>query len=314
MACVPAGKERMTMTETSPPLWHERLDRLRAGLDVLQDKPEETEETCLQALWLKAAGIAVSPQRAGQLDLPTLTVEQAQHLSRLVEQRLQGEPLSYLTGRQGFMGLEFITTPGAMIPRKETEILARTALRLIDGMESRGEGLRLVDICTGSGNLPVVFALQDPSARVFAADLSDEAVALARENTVLHGVQGRIELRQGDLLAPFDTDEFHGKVDLLSCNPPYISNAKVDELPKEIAIHEPRMAFVGGAFGIDIPKRLIVDAPRFLKPKTGWLAFEVGLGQGPFFYKRLQKNRDFAEVEGIADENGEIRVIAARRA
>ena len=304
----------MTMTETSPALWQKWLNRLRAGLEILQDKPEETVETCLQALWLKAAGIAVSAQRARQSDLPTLTDEQAQHLSQLVEQRLQGVPLSYLTGRQSFMELEFITTPGAMIPRKETEILARTALGLIDAMESQGAGRCLVDICTGSGNLAVIFAVQDPSARVFAADLSDAAIALARENTVLHGVEGQIDLRQGDLLAPFDTDEFHGKVDLLSCNPPYISNAKVDELPEEIATHEPRMAFAGGAFGIDIPKRLIVDAPRFLKPKTGWLAFEVGLGQGPFFYKRLQKNQNFAEVVGIADENGEIRVIAARRA
>lgn len=302
------------MTETSPPLWHEQLDRLRAGLEVLQDKPEETEQTCLQALWLKAAGIAVSAQRAGQFDLPTLADEQAQHLSRLVEQRLQGEPLSYLTGRQSFMELEFRTTPGAMIPRKETEILARTALGLIGGMDSQGEGLLLVDICTGSGNLPVVFAVQNPSARVFAADLSDEAVALARENTVLHDVEDQIELRQGDLLAPFDIDDFHGKVDFLSCNPPYISDAKIAELPEEIATYEPRMAFAGGSFGIDIPKRLIADAPRFLKPKTGWLAFEVGLGQGPFFYKRLQKNQHFAEVKGVADENGEIRVVAARRA
>lgn len=302
------------MTETPPPLWHEQLDRLRAGLEILQDKPEETEDSCLAALWLRAAGIAASAQRAGRLDLPTLSDEQARHLSRLVGQRLRGAPLAYLTGRQGFMDLEFMTTPGAMIPRKETEILARTALGLIDGMESQGEGRILVDICTGSGNLPVVFAVHDPSARVFAADLSDEAVALARENAVLHGALDRIELRQGDLLVPFDTDEFHGKVDLLSCNPPYISNAKVDELPEEIATHEPRMAFAGGSFGIDIPKRLIADAPRFLKPKTGWLAFEVGLGQGPFFYKRLQKNQNFAEVEGVADEHGEIRVIAARRA
>ena len=303
----------MTITETSTALWDEQLDRLRAGLKVLEDKPEETEETCLQALWLKAAGIAVSPQRAGALDRPPLTDDQARELARLVAQRLQGTPLSYLTGRQSFMELEFLTTPGAMIPRKETEILARTALGLIDGMDGQGEGFCLLDICTGSGNLPVVYATHDPTARVFAADLSDEAVALARENAVLHGVEARIELRQGDLLAPFDSDDFHGKVDLLSCNPPYISNAKVDELPEEIATHEPRMAFAGGSFGIDIPKRLIADAVRFLKPNTGWLAFEIGLGQGPFFQKRLQKNPHFADVVGVTDDNGDIRVVAARR-
>lgn len=304
----------MTTTDSSPQLWQEQLGRLRAGLKILQDKPEETDETCLQALWLKAAGIAVSPQRAGQVHRPELDLEQAQRLTGLVAQRLQGVPLSYLTGRQTFMGLEFITTPGAMIPRKETEILAGAALRLVDRIGSQGESPWLMDICTGSGNMPVVFAANHPSASVFAADLSVEAVALARENAALHGVEDRIEFRQGDLLAPFDTDEFHGKVDLLTCNPPYISNAKVEEMPDEIATHEPRMAFAGGSFGIDIPKRLIADAPRFLKPGTGWLVFEIGLGQGPFFLKRLQKDPGFADVEGVPDENGEIRVLAARMA
>jgi release factor glutamine methyltransferase len=303
----------MTITDTAPPVWQDHLTRLRAGLNLLQDKPEETAETCLAALWLKAAGVAVSAQRAGQVDRPALTDEQAQHLSRLVEQRLKGAPLAYLTGRQCFMGLEFAAAPGAMIPRKETEILARTALRLIAGMAPQG-ALCLVDLCTGSGNLPVVYAVRHPSARVFAADLSEGAVALARENAALHRVNGRVELRQGDLLAPFDSGEFHGKVDLLSCNPPYISNAKVAEMPEEIATHEPQLAFAGGAFGIDIAKRLIAEAPRFLTPKTGWLVFEVGLGQGPFFCKRLQKSPLFAQTEGIADENGEIRVVAARRA
>lgn len=304
----------MTMTETLPPLWREHLTRLKAGLKVLPDKPEETDEICLRALWLKAAGIAVSPQRAGAHDLPELNDAQAKELARLVELRLQGEPLSYITGRQTFMDLDFLTTPGAMIPRRETEILGRAAVGLIDRIGPRADGLQIIDICTGSGNLPVVYATHDPSAHVHAADLSEDAVALARENAALHGVADRVDLRSGDLLAPFDTEDFHGKVDLLTCNPPYISDAKVEELPDEIGTHEPRMAFAGGSFGIDIPKRLIADAPRLLKPGTGWLAFEIGLGQGPFFEKRLQKNANFAEVETFADENGDIRVLVARRA
>ncbi|MCB1337549.1 MAG: peptide chain release factor N(5)-glutamine methyltransferase [Maritimibacter sp.] len=304
----------MTMTETLSPLWQDQFKRLEAGLKVLHDKPEETVEVCLQALWLKAAGIAVSPQRADQVARPELDGAQAKALADLVTERLDGVPLSYITGRQSFMGLEFITNPGAMIPRKETEILGRTAIDLLDRIGDVAGGRRVIDICTGSGNLPVVYATHDPEARVGAADLSEEAVALARENAKLHGVEGRVELRAGDLLAPFDTAEFHGTVDLLTCNPPYISDAKVEELPEEIGTHEPRMAFAGGSFGIDIPKRLIADAPRLLKPGTGWLAFEIGLGQGPFFLKRLQKNPEFTDVEGVPDENGDIRVLAARKA
>lgn len=304
----------MTTTEISPPLWHELLNRLQAGLQVLPDKPEETDEICLRSLWLKAAGIAVSPQRAGALALPDLGDAQVRDLNDLVDRRLQGVPLSYLTGRQSFMGLEFLATPAAMIPRRETEILGKAGLDLIDRIGPQAGGTRIIDICTGSGNLPVVYATHAPSAHVHAADLSEEAVALARDNAALHGVEDRIDFRQGDLLAPFDTADFHGRVDLLTCNPPYISNAKVEELPAEIGTHEPRMAFAGGSFGIDIPKRLIADAPRLLKPHTGRLAFEIGLGQGPFFLKRLQKNQNFVDVEGVADENGEIRVVVARRA
>ena len=304
----------MTITDDLPPLWHEQLTRLRDGLQVLPDKPEETDAICLRALWLKAAGIAVSPQRAGGHDLPRLDDAQAKDLARLVGQRILGEPLSYITGRQTFMDLDFITTPGAMIPRRETEILGRAAVGLIDRIGPQADGLLVVDICTGSGNLPVVYATHAPFAHVHAADLSGDAIALARDNAALHGVADRIDFRQGDLIAPFDTDTFHGKVDLLTCNPPYISDGKLEDLPDEIATHEPRMAFAGGSFGIDIPKRLIADAPRLLKPGTGWLAFEIGLGQGPFFLKRLQRNAAFAEVDAVSDENGEIRVLVARRA
>lgn len=304
----------MITPEISLPPWHEQMTRLRAGLRILPDKPEETDEICLRSLWLKAAGIAVSPQRAGAFELPDLDDAQARELAELVERRLQDVPLAYLTGRQSFMGLEFLTSPQAMIPRRETEILGKTGLDLIDRFGPQAEGMRIVDICTGSGNLPVVYASHAPWAHVHAADLSQEAIALARENAALHGVEDRIVFRQGDLLAPFDTGEFHGQFDLVTCNPPYISSAKVEELPAEIGAHEPRLAFAGGVFGIDIPKRLIADAPRLLKPRTGRLAFEIGVGQGQFFLKRLQKNQDFADVEGVADENGEIRVVVARRA
>jgi len=116
-----------------------------------------------------------------------------------------------------------------------------------------------------------------PQSQVYAADLSEDAVALARENARHLQLHSRTEFGAGDLLAPFDKPELHGTIDLLTCNPPYISSAKVDHMHQEIAAHEPHLAFDGGPFGVNILMRLLQDAPRFLN-HNGWLAFEVGLG------------------------------------
>lgn len=303
---------RVSLPETSLEIWREQLVRLQSGLNVLDDKPEETADSCLRALWLKAAGISISAQRAKKTELPALNNDGAKCLVELVNKRLEGTPLSYITSRQSFMKLEFITTPGAMIPRKETEILGNAVLQLIDEVAKTDKTVHIIDVCTGSGNLPVVFGRHNPDAQVFAADLSAEAVALAKKNVMQHDLDKTVEIRQGDLLAPFESDEFYGNIDILTCNPPYISNAKVDDLPEEIIGYEPQMAFVGGSFGIDIPNRLVNEAPRFLNKENGWLAFEIGLGQGSFFIKRMRKNGNFRHIEGAEDEDGNIRAVLAR--
>jgi release factor glutamine methyltransferase len=149
------------------------------------------------------------------------------------------------------------------------------------------------------------------TARVYAADLSKEAVELARGNAEHLRLSNRVEFRDGDLLAPFDNDEFIGKVDLLTCNPPYINSAKVQTMPKEISEHEPRLAFDGGSLGIGILMRLTQQAPRFLR-SGGVLAFEVGLGQGAALVKRLKGGGAFKDVQTALDEAGAIRVVYAR--
>jgi release factor glutamine methyltransferase len=149
-----------------------------------------------------------------------------------------------------------------------------------------------------------------PEARVFGADLSEEAVALAKLNASHLKLSQRAEFRAGDLLAPFDTPDFHGTIDVLSCNPPYISSAKVEQMHGEISKYEPRLAFDGGAFGVNILMRLLQDAPRFIKP-GGWLCFEVGLGQGPAMVKRLEKS-GFVDLRTEKDENGAPRALAGR--
>jgi release factor glutamine methyltransferase len=294
-------------------LFETLLKQLQAQLQVLTDKPEETPVTTLRALWFCAAGDAKSVQAAASGQLPELDNEQTKQLIHFIEERLRGVPLAHITKRQHFMGIELLAGPEALVPRKETEILARAALELLHMVDVEQGSPIVKDICTGAGNLAIAYAVHAPNARVYASDLCPNAVTLAKRNAVYVGVEDRVEIREGDLLAPFDEELFLGTVDLLSCNPPYISSAKVDTMHGEIANHEPRLAFDGGPFGIKILQRLIQEAPRFIKP-GGWLAFEIGLGQGPAWMQRLNKHKDFCEVRAVEDDEGNIRVLLAKRA
>jgi len=297
-------------------LWNELLTPLRAGLTLLPDKPEETAENTLKALWLKANGTPQSAVKAENSALTVLGEEHIATLRELIHKRLSGIPLAHLTERQHFMGLEMLAGPEALVPRHETELLARAALAKAVELAQSTQSLTIVDICTGSGNVALALAsclrAQDIAAQTFAADLSEEAVGLARRNAQMLDLGQLIEFRAGDLLAPFDNETFHGKVDLLTCNPPYINQAKVELMPNEISAHEPRLAFDGGPFGISILMRLLEEAPRYLKP-NGWLVFEVGLGQGSSLIKRMQRNELFQQVVPVYDKAEAIRAICAQR-
>jgi len=284
---------------------------LASGLKVLPDKPEETAESTLRALWHRAAGQRLSTEAASEAALPALDAQGLALLKTLVERRLSGEPLAHITERQRFMGIELLAGPGALIPRVETELLARSAIAAARELPNRGEGATFIDVCTGSGNIAIALAANIPESRVFAADLGPEAVELARRNVEHVGLQDRVTCEVGDLLAPFDRPQLHGQVAVLTCNPPYISSAKVNELPQEIGQFEPRLAFDGGALGVAIIQRLLRDAPRFLQP-GGWLLFEVGLGQGPILAERVRRSGAFATVNGVADAAGAVRVVSAR--
>jgi release factor glutamine methyltransferase len=277
----------------------------------LPDKPEETPERLLSALWSTACGAPVSADRAPPAALPGLDDAGLERLRALIERKKAGVPLAHLTGRQTFLGLELLASPEALIPRKETEILGRAALVKIGCMAKKRGALLVVDVCSGSGNLAIAYAYYEPQARVYASDLSPEAVELARRNVRFTSLEKRVEVRVGDLLEPFDNPEFAGRCDFLSCNPPYISTAKVKQMHPEISQHEPEAAFNGGAFGVSILMKLVKNAPRFLRP-GGWLGFEVGHGQGAGLARQLERNPAFAAVETYSDTGGEIRAILAK--
>ena len=287
---------------------YERLrEQLNTTVTFLPDKPEENVDNTLRALWLAAAGTPVSAQRAEGRDLPELDAAQLQTLQTFIAKRSAGMPLAHLTGRQQFLDLEMLAGPDALVPRKETELLASAAIALGRDIAAT----TVIDVCTGSGNVALAIGSHLPEARVAAADLSEAAVELARRNAEHLGLGERVQFSAGDLLAPFDDARFLGCTDLLTCNPPYIATSHVAKMPSEISAHEPRLAFDGGALGIGILMRLIQQAPRFLRA-GGWLAFEVGLGQGPAIVKRLHATPAYKEVRTSSDDAGAVRVVMAR--
>lgn len=293
-------------------MFEQLLEDVRRFHQPQVDKPEETPETILRALWFTAAGTPASVGRARGA-LPDIDEFQVALLENLIARKREGVPLGHLTGRQEFLGLELLAEASALIPRKETEILGCAVLGELRRRAVDAESILAIDVCTGSGNLALGYAAHERKARVFAADISEEAVALARRNAQFTGLADRVFFETGDLFAPFaERADLVGHCDLVSCNPPYISTAKVQKMAPEISTHEPRLAFDGGALGITILTRLFEEAPPFLKP-GGALCFEVGVGQGVRLESRLRRLPWVETIEAHKDDNGAIRALVATR-
>jgi release factor glutamine methyltransferase len=207
-----------------------------------------------------------------------------------------------------FMGLEFETNEEVLIPREETEILARAALGLLDRPDS-SPAPRVIDVCCGAGNLACTIAHGKPAARVWAADLTDACVRLARVNVARLGLEGRVEVRQGDLFASLI--ELGPTADLVVCNPPYISTGKLAGDSAHLLQGQPREAFDGGPYGFAIHRRVILDTPGVLRP-GGWLVMEIGKGQEKQIVGLLSRSMRYEESIDFRDETGAPRVIAAR--
>jgi release factor glutamine methyltransferase len=287
------------------------LERLTHSWVSQPDKPEETPDSTLRALCFAAAGAPLSVRKAITTTLPELDEDGLSKLERLVQQRLSGIPLAHLTGRQHFMGLEFLAGPEALIPRAQTEFVGRAALAAATSLANARGSITAIDICTGSGNIALAIAAHEPRCRVYASDISSEAIAFAQKNAKHLGLEGRVEFRQGNMFGAFESEEFFGRTDLLTCNPPYIPSAKVATMDREISQHEPRLAFDGGALGVSILTRIVREAPKFLKPGS-FLCFEVGLGEGEAMAHKLRNAKVYRNIVILLNDTGQTCGLSAQ--
>lgn len=190
----------------------------------------------------------------------------------LVARRAEGMPLQYVTGEMPFRHLVVHVEPGVFIPRPETEVLVDVVLEhLADVPEPV-----VLDLCTGSGCVAASIASEHPGARVWAVDLSEQAVATALRNAGNANVAERVQSLHGDLFDPLP-QELIGTVDFVVSNPPYIPSADLPDLPAEILGFEPVLALDGGADGLDTFRRIAAEAGRWLAPGGG-LAVELDSG------------------------------------
>ena len=192
--------------------------------------------------------------------------------------------------------------PGVLIPRPETEHLVEAVLDLTNHIPP---GPHIVDVGTGSGAIAIALARQLPDAYLYATDISEEALEIARANATRLQVDDDIEFRQADLLDGYPEDKF----DIVVSNPPYVGEREHDKVQLEVRKFEPHMAVFGGQEGLDIYRRLIPQAQRVLKPGR-WLAMEIGFSQEPRVRDLLG---GWQEVQCVPDLQGIPRVMLARK-
>lgn len=216
---------------------------------------------------------ATERPRAGILDGTPLTAEEAGRFQELAARRQSGEPLQYLEGTVEFGPVELLVDERALIPRPETEAVWDEARRMLG---EAGRGTVIVDLCTGSGAMALALKTVFPAAKVFATDLSEEALSLAKENAERLGLD--IEFFHGDLFDALPRS-IYGRIDLLVTNPPYIEEREWPTLPADVRDYEPRQALVAGLEGTEILERIADDVYWWLGV-GGWLVTEIGETQG----------------------------------
>ena len=226
-------------------------------------------------------------------------------MERAVERLLDGEPIAYVLGEWDFYGMRLVVDSNVLIPRDDT--CAVTALAIKKAL-FLGQDPRVLDLCTGSGCIGLAIAQRVKDARVTLADISKDALAVAKANITQQKLTGRVSCMQVDAMA--DPDPFLGKFDMIVSNPPYITIDEMAELPHSVKDFEPHLALYGGEDGLSF-YRSIADKFRKALKLGGYLCFEFGMGQGDDVCAILEEN-GFTILERTLDFNNIERAVLAQ--
>ncbi len=285
----------------------------------------EIDIAASEATTLLAALLGVEKTQLSVMQEEPLSLEVKTSFEQGIERRALGEPLQYIVGEAPFRHLMLKATPAALIPRPETEMLVEVGLaRLLDERPasttsqeaaSLQETLRIADVGTGTGNIALSL-LQELSkksqcATVYASDISPQALSLAEENAKIVQDNQRFFLLKSDLLADYPK-ELQGSFDAIFSNPPYLSDEIMETmLPAEVRDYEPDLALAGGADGLDVFRRLQVQAPKWLK-KGGWLFVELGDENVEIAAEYLENSGYWKKVRVTRDLTDRPRILSAQ--
>ena len=266
------------------------------------DGPHQAGSTARELLVLASGKSAAELLADGEkyADTSVCTALEA-YLARMAK----GEPLAYILGEWEFYGLKLYVTPDVLIPRDDTCALAQLAIRQALFLD---QNPRILDLCTGSGCIGIAIASRVKDAKVTLADLSREALAVAKKNVVAHHMTGRVSCVQADALG--EPPAFLGQFDMIVSNPPYISAEEMQSLEVSVKDFEPHMALCGGTDGLDFYRSIADKYRRNLKP-GGYLCFEFGEEQGDDVCEILAAN-GFTVRQRVKDFCGTERAVIAQ--
>ena len=222
-----------------------------------------------------------------------------------LERLLKGEPLAYVLGEWEFYGLNLYVNSHTLIPRDDTCAVASLAINKALFLD---QDPRVLDLCCGTGCIGLAIASRVKDARVTLADISREAIAVAKKNIALHKLSGRVSCVQVDALA--EPPAFLGKFDLIVSNPPYITGEEMKTLPESVKDFEPHLALYGGEDGLDFYRAIVKNYSKALKP-GGYLCFEFGEDQGDDICACLEAN-GYTVEQRVKDFNDTERAVLAR--
>ncbi len=274
-------------------------------LEVLQSTTAYFQKHQIESPRLNAEHLLAHVLEKTRMDLylefeRNLSETELAPLRELVKRRGQGEPLQHLLGTVEFCGQTFAIDKRALVPRPETEELIE--LLIADCGLRNAE--RIVDVGTGSGVIALTLAKQFPEAKIFAVDLSEHALALAKENAARLGLSDRVRFAKADLLGNL-TERF----DLIVANLPYVSMQDRHLLAPEV-LHDPGVALFAGPIGDELARRLIEIAPSHLNP-GGLLALEIGINQAEGLTEFLRQ-KNYHDIRSKKDYSGISRFLLAR--